>query len=144
MCQRAACKAYRAEHTDETFKTLPKKRARGAIAAAHGGCRAALTQGDDSDEDTDSGNETTDDETDPDMYRVGDTVRVWWEEENAWFKGEVEKINTKTVVIYYPAEGDGDDSFSTHWKHIWTIEKLASVGENRGKEERGDKSDSDE
>ena len=103
--------------------------------------KAALTEAGEDEEHEDSDEETTDD----DMYKVGDNVRVWWEQENAWFNGEVEKISAKTVLVYYPAPSDGEaDSFSTHYKHNWTIERLAGVGEKGGEGEEGDGSEGDD
>ena len=76
-------------------------------------------------EDSEDSSDDTDAESDPDPFKKGDCVRVWWPEFNTWFEGEIEKVTTKTYDVYYGCE----DNYATHKKDVWQIERIKNVGE---------------
>ena len=86
------------------------------------------SDGDDSDSERDTSEESSADsdvEIDPDEFKKGDSVRVWWPEFNQWFQGEVDKVTAKSCDVYYESE----DTVATHKKDIWQIERIKNIGE---------------
>ena len=81
-----------------------------------------------------------DDEDEPAArFIVGDTVKVWWANEDEWYQGRVDKVTLKTVEVYY----EDFDAFSTHHMDRWTIEKMDNIGHEPNESKESD-SDSDD